>query len=57
MADMLPKALRERIAAAAGHRCGYCQTAVERKPDWWGDTVYRWFQISALELGLGTPAS
>ena len=26
MADGLPKALRERIAAEAGHRCGYCLT-------------------------------
>ncbi|WP_295578192.1 HNH endonuclease [uncultured Lamprocystis sp.] len=26
MADALPKALRERISVAAGHRCGYCQT-------------------------------
>lgn len=26
MADTLPKGLRERIAAAAGYRCGYCLT-------------------------------
>ena len=25
--DYIPKALRERVAAQAGHRCGYCLTS------------------------------